>query len=200
MLAGLGGCTSAGKLEAARFDYICVDSSDAACDYLFAAPESVIAVGGRFDMKAETTSGEDLTVRPAVVTRVAEDADAFVALSAGPASILAVDDVDTVIDILDVEVRAVAELEVSSDIFAPSSMALTIGEPPFDLLVRALDSEGATLAGALAYSWESSAPDVLEVTGDRRWGTLTPVAPGMATVTVRQGTIERTVEVVVHAP
>ena len=80
-----------------------------------------------------------------------------------------------------------------------------LGTPPevindFERASRREDAIAARmrLLGSLDYTWESSSPEVLEVTSDLDSATLSPVASGVATVTVRQGGVERSVEVVVH--
>lgn len=198
------GCLSEGKLGEAVFEYQCVDDSDVHCS--FGSFPEALAVGARFRATARRSGGGGpLVVSPAAAAKLgAQDGD-LVVRDDGIMSILALEG-STVVDIFDLQAAPIAELSVRASATGPvtsePTLSLAVTDLPREVAVRPLSDLGGELGGALTYSWEVSPAGILDlspVPGDNV-ATVTPLAPGQATITVRQGTtsVEGTLEVIVE--
>lgn len=199
----LVGCGTTGKLGEAFFDYECVNDSDTHCDIFGDFPEA-LAVDSRFRVSARRTDGSgSLFVTPAAAAKLGAVDGSLVVRDEGPMSILALEGT-TVVDILDLRALPVAELSIApstGDTSFTPPLSLGLDDSATQVVVRPLSSLGGVLGGALSYTWEVSPEGIVDlspINGDNA-AMLTPQSAGQATLTVRQGTVERTLEVVVEA-
>ena len=198
----LTGCLTEGKLGEATFEYDCVADSDTGCD-LFGSFPDALAVGSRFSVTARRTSGSPLVASPASSAKLVVENGQFVVQDAGRMSVLALEG-SAVVDILDLQAQQIAELEVKpsfvqASFIPPLSISLTTS--PTEIVVLPFGSSGTSLGGALDYTWEVAPAGVVDMVpepGDNV-ASVTPIAAGTATITVRTGAAEGTLEVVVEA-
>ncbi len=168
-----------------------------------------LAVGASFSprMKVELdgSTAPGMHLESAATDVIAIEGDRVVARAAGMSALLFVTDDGTVVDFLHVFAKAPTELALEridvdgSREATTTAVDLMVGET-LRLGVSPL-GEGQPLAGALPIEWSATPPEVAAVLSDgattkRR---VLARAPGVATLKVRSGKLERTLEIVVHA-
>ena len=216
----LSGCTDSytpepdpgyGELGVGVFLLECAGQSDPAC--IAGGSEATsfpraFAVGGRFGLRYDWRDSDDEhfgdplpQIQSAAPQLLARSGEAFTAVVAGYAAVLAVTGDSEVVDIRHLYLAEVATLEVvpfDDPLVTPLlELNLEPGET-LDVLVRPVDDDGVALSGRLDYTWSTSdlnAVDIPGAGGDSGRRKLAAFAPGKATITVTLG--ERTTEVLV---
>lgn len=152
---------STGELNNGKFNYLCVDSSDAACDgFSGAAPmPELIGVGAAFDLEyvGDTAGSAPVQVEPVSELTMSGASGHFKILKPGVAAVLSRNTSGVVADFIHLRGVAIDHLDVAG----PSSTAgVTKVQMDTDsdvtLQVTAKAESGALLAGAVPYAWSTS--------------------------------------------
>jgi hypothetical protein len=151
-----------GDLGNGRFVYECLNETDSACtDGGAAVLPLAVAVGGRFDMLFDVSSGpQPMVIAPAgdFVRRVDRG---FQVQREGEFALLAVNGNSEVIDLKHLRAAQTAEVRVQIGEQLPvARLALAEGQT-VSLLAVPFDRQGVRLGGALAYAWRSSDESLL---------------------------------------
>lgn len=186
------GCSSAdtlgGELGDEGFAYYCVSPErDAAdCDeggYCGSFPDH-FAVGGEF-MLGFDGSGSSSNIIPGSRMHAAVDSSKAIIKVEGPASFLAIDRDERVVDLIHLDAYQVSSIDLN----APPSMTVDTWFTG-TIIATPLSEDDQVLAGTLAYEWSSSNEGVVALLGttDEREVELEAVGSGQAIVTVIAGT------------
>lgn len=181
---------STGELNNGRFSYLCVDSSDGACEGStgnVTIPD-LIAVGGAFDLEyaGDSEGSSPVQVEPASETMISGATGHFKFLLPGVGAVLSRNTSGVVADFVHLRAAKISHLDVAG----PSSTdAVTEVDMTTDndviLRVAAKDDTGSTLAGALPFVWTSSDSKIVSLgLGSKNRATLKGLAAGTATVDV----------------
>ena len=181
---------STGELNNGRFSYLCVDSSDGACEGSTGnvAIPGLIAAGGAFDLEyaGDSEGSSPVQVEPASETMISGATGHFKFLIPGVGAVLSRNTSGVVADFVHLRGAKVDHLDVAG----PSSTgAVTEVDMTTDndvtLRVVAKDDTGSTLAGALPYVWTSSNSKIVSLgLGPKNRATLKGLAAGTTTVEV----------------
>jgi hypothetical protein len=181
--------TSSGELNNGRFSYLCVDSSDAACDDFVGSVSlpALIAVGGAFDIQytGESVDGAPVQVVPASDKMMTGSSGSFRLLRPGVSAALARSNSGSVADFVHLQGALIDHLDVAgpSSTTAVTKVAMDT-DKGVDLQVTPKDALGTSLAGAFSYAWTTSDATILSLDAqDRRNRVhLTAFKPGKVTV------------------
>lgn len=198
-----------GGLDRAQFVYGCAGPADAQCDVdadlapvRDASPFPLLAVGGRFELVAQTKDLAPLALDVASGAFLSLDADGktLTALEPGLVSVVASRD-GVPLDFADVELVEPANLKILQatpqgsfkgvDIDLGDGSVSATANVDFTFKFRAVvtDADGAILAGDFPCVWSSSDPAVAAITSDPEENIVTVVSgsAGSAVITVDLG-------------
>jgi hypothetical protein len=183
--------TSSGELNNGRFSYLCVDSSDAACDDFggaFSVP-ALIAVGGAFGIEytGETVEGDPVQVVPASDKMMTGASGSFRLLRPGVSAALARSTSGSVADFVHLQGALVDHLDVGGPSGDAAVTAVQMDtDDGIDLRVIPKDDLGTSLAGAFSYAWSTSDATIVSLDKQERRNRvhLTASKPGKVTVEV----------------
>jgi hypothetical protein len=182
---------SSGELNNGKFSYLCVDSSDAACDGFVGAalPPALIAVGAAFDLQyaGDTAGSSPVQVELASDKMMSGSSGRFTFLLPGVSAVLARNTSGVVSDFIHLRSARVDHLDVAG----PSSteaVASVQMDTDLDVSLQAApkDGSGTPLAGAFPYAWSTSDETIVSLSapGAKNRSTLIGHKAGIATVQV----------------
>jgi hypothetical protein len=160
------GCGTHGELGTGNFSYKCVDKSDASCGSV--SLPALMAKGSRANISFSDDDRNNFTVIPAAPRLASLENGAIVFHEAGVVALVAHRGTEQVGDLAHVSIAVLDHLAVTS---APVSSPM--GPLPIDTIpmgqqgtvsAKPIGPAGESLAGALAYTWQSSDPTIATVT------------------------------------
>lgn len=187
--------TTLGELGKGVFGYRCADPTDGACPRDGDRPATfptTIALGASFDVDYDTLGEEVFVDLRSPTSHLRSDGPLFTAVEPGWAALVAYRG-DAVFDLVHVQIVEPAELVLDVE-----TTELEVGgQTTFAATLRTDDGE--VCAGTVPYEWRVDPPGILALPGDLPDDRprVTAIGPGVATVSVSDGTreVSLTVEV-----